>query len=174
MNNLHEYNTYIEKIKVEFPKFDVVEKQSSLFMKIIFWISLMPVWNPYFMDNYVTTMFGKVYMPKYLIGTTVAIDVLRHEVVHLHDMKKYPVLFELTYLLFPLPIIITGRAFWEFRGYCESIRAENDRYGAVYEQNIDFYVEQFTGPNYLWMCPFKNFVKSKFLKFAKDNNIKVI
>lgn len=169
-----EFDTYVEKIKKEFPKFEVVPKQDSKLMKFIYTFTLMRFWNPQFMGYFITTMFGKVYMPKQFIGAPIMVDVLRHELVHLRDMKKYPVLFELTYILFPLPIIFTLRAYWEYRGYCESILANNDRYGYISVNSIEFFVEQFTGPNYLWMCPFPKFVRKKFYEFAYKNNIKVI
>lgn len=172
MNN-NDFDSYVKKIQEEFPNFRVIPKDESLIMKAIYYITFMKFWNPHFMKNYITTMQGKVYMPRHLIGSPLMVDVLRHELVHLRDMKKYPILFELSYVLFPLPVIFTMRAFWEFRGYCESIRAINDRYGWVSEYYIDFFVEQFTGSSYLWMCPFPKFVKNKFMKFAIDNNIKV-
>ena len=169
-----EFDDYVEKIKQEFPKFQIIPKEESPLMKFIYNITLMRFWNKQFMSRFITVMFGKVYMPKQYIGSHASIDILRHELVHLRDMKKYPVLFELTYILFPLPTVFTLRAFWEYRGYCESIRAINDRYGYVPVKTIEFFVEQFTGPSYLWMCPFPKFVRGKFLEFANKNNIKVI
>ena len=173
-NNSAEFDAYVEEIKKEFPDFEIVPKQDSRLMKFIYNATLMRFWNPQFMGHFITTMFGKVYMPKQYVGVPAMVDVLRHEIVHLRDMKKFPIIFELTYILFPLPIVFTMRAFWEYRGYCESILANNDRYGCVSSKTIDFFVEQFTGSNYLWMCPFPKFVRNKFLKFAKSKNIKVI
>jgi len=173
MNNNKEFNNYVEQIKLEFPNFEVIPKDESFLMKLAYYGLLMKFWNPTFMTTYITVLFGKVYMPRNFIGIPVMVDVLRHELVHLRDAKKFPFLFELTYVLFPLPIVFTMRAYWEFRGYCESIRAISERYGYVSENNIDFFVEQFTGPSYLWMCPFPKFVKNKFIKFTIDNNIKV-
>lgn len=173
MINRKEFDDYVQKVKQEFPKFEIIVKEESKLMKLIYNITLMRFWNPLFMSYFITVMFGKVYMPRQFIGIPASVDILRHEVVHLRDMKKFPILFELSYILFPLPIIFTMRAFWEFRGYCESIRAIYDRYGYVSEKSIDFFVEQFTSSSYLWMYPFPKTVKNKFLKFASDNNIKV-
>lgn len=174
MNNRKEFDAYVEQIKKEFPKFEVVVKQESKLMKAIYILTFMRFWNPQFMGYFITVMFGKVYMPREFIGLPASVDVLRHELVHLRDMKKYPILFELSYILFPLPVIFTMRSFWEYRGYCESILAISDRYGYISKHTIEFFVAQFTGPSYLWMCPFPNFVRGKFYEFANKNNIKVI
>lgn len=174
MSNNNEFNDYVEIIKQEFPKLQIIPKEESKIMKFIFAITLMRFWNPSFMKRYITVMFGSIYMPKAFIGTPIMVDVLRHELVHLRDAKKYPILFELSYVLFPLPTIFTMRSYWEFRGYCESIKAINDRYGYVTENTINFFVAQFTGPSYLWMCPFPKYVKNKFMKFIADNDIRVI
>jgi hypothetical protein len=40
---------------------------------------------------------------------------LRHEAVHLRDARRFPVLFELSYLA-ALPAVFTARAWWEWRG----------------------------------------------------------
>jgi hypothetical protein len=167
------YYDFVEEIKAEFPKFEIIEKQNSPLMKFIYTITLMRFWNPFFMTAYITTMFGKVYMPRNLIGTLTGYEVLRHERIHLRDAARWPVLFELSYIFFPLPIVFTMRAYWEFRGYCESLVVENEVFGCVYKESIDFYVEQFTGKFYLWMFPFPKYLHSRFMKFLMDRNIMV-
>jgi len=171
MNKL--YYDIVEDIKREFPNFEVVEKQNSSLMKFIFNISLMRFWNPYFMTAYVTTMFGKVYMPRNLIGSLTAYEVLRHELVHLRDARRFPIFFELSYIFLPFPFVFTMRAYWEFRGYCESLVVENEIFGYVYKESVEFYVKQFTGSFYLWMCPFPDFMRKKFMKFLDERGIMV-
>ena len=82
------YLDIVADITKEFPKFEVLEKQNSRLMKFVYVVTLMRFWNPYFMTAYVTTMFGKVYMPRNLIGTLTAYEVLRHELVHLRDARR--------------------------------------------------------------------------------------
>lgn len=174
MEKSAEYIDFVEQIKSEFPHFEVIVKENSSWMKLIYTITLMRFWNRYFMETYVTLMFGKVYMPQRFIGTRIGYEILRHEVVHLRDATRWPILFELSYLFFPLPFIFTLRAYWEYRAYCESLVVEYERLGYVRWDTIQFCVEQFVGSYYLWMCPFPNFIRSKFKSFLakKDINIK--
>ena len=167
------FNELVEEIKAEFPKFQVVKKEDSKLMALIYAVTLMRFWNPYFMEDYITTLFGKVYMPFNVIGTRVGYDVLRHERVHLRDAARFPLLFELSYILLPLPAVFTLRAYWEYRGYCESLVAESDRYGYVRKEAIEYYVDIFAGPTYLWMCPFRNFMRDAFYKFARERGLVV-
>lgn len=167
------YYDFVDEIKREFPKFEVIEKQNSKLMKFVYVVTLMRFWNPAFMNAYITTMFGKVYMPRNLIGTLTGYEVLRHERVHLRDAARFPVLFELSYIFFPLPIVFTMRAYWEYRAYCESLLVESEMFDCVYKESIDFYVDQFTGKYYLWMCPFESLIRKAFMKFLTDRNIMV-
>jgi len=168
------YEVLVNKIKVEFPDFEVIPKLSSKLMWACYYLTLMRFWNPHFMTRFITVAFGKVYMPAELIGTEIGADILRHELIHLRDAKRWNILFYLSYLLFPLPLVFTMRAYWEFRGYCESIRAECDRYGVVYSESLNYYVSLFTGPSYLWMCPFPKFVMRKFTEFCEREGIRIV
>jgi hypothetical protein len=164
----------VNDITREFPDFAVIPKEDSKLMLACYYLGLMRFWNPVFMTRYITTAFGKVYMPAELIGTEVGADILRHELVHLRDAKKWGILFYLSYFLFPLPAFFTMRAYWEFRGYCESLRCERDRYGVVYSETLYYFISLFTGPSYLWMCPFPKFVEKQFLKFLEKEGIRLV
>lgn len=130
----------------------------------------MFLWNPRFIEDYTTVMFGKVYMPDRFIGSNSAYQVLRHERVHLRDMRDYKFLFEISYLLL-FPTIITMRAFWEYRAYCESLRAYQEIYGKINKKMLDSILEQFAGASYFFMFPFRNYLKNKFLTFMKNEGI---
>ena len=166
------YTTLVREMKEEFKNFEVIEKDTSKLMKFLYSIALMKFWNPDFMTRYTTTLFGKVYMPYGLIDTTTGYSVLRHERVHLRDAKRFPVLFEISYLLL-FPAILTMRAFWEYRAYCESLAVYAELQGSVREYQIDITIDQFTGKYYLWMFPFRKLLKRKFLRFLDENRIKV-
>lgn len=161
----------VEQIQKEFPRFQIYEKENSLWMKLLYHLTFMRFWNPHFMRNYVTAMFGRVWMPRNLIGSLTGYEILRHELVHIRDARRFPIFFELSYLFLPLPIIFTARAYWEFRAYCESLRVEAETFGCVHRENVDFYVKQFTGSYYLWMCPFPNFVRKRFEGFLVKEGI---
>jgi hypothetical protein len=72
------YYDLVHAIKEEFPDFEVIPKLNSKFMWACYYLGLMRFWNPHFMERYITTAFGKVYMPAELIGTEIGADVLRH------------------------------------------------------------------------------------------------
>lgn len=167
------YNEIVEELQSEFPRFRVIPKENNVWMKILYSLSLMRFWNPDFMTAYVTVMFGRVYMPAHLIGTYTGYMILRHERVHLRDAARWPLLFELSYLFFPLPFVLTLRAYWEYRAYCESLVVEAERYGYVRRDSIEFYVGQFTGSYYLWMFPFPAFLRERFYRFLASKYITV-
>lgn len=167
------YLQIVAELKTEFPNFEIVQKENNWLMRLIYNLTLMRFWNPDFMSAYVTVMFGRVYMPSYLIGSLTGYMVLRHERVHLRDAARWPVLFELSYLLFPLPFFITMRAYWEYRAYCESLVTEAELFGYVRRDTIDFFVNQFTGSYYLWMFPFPDFLRRRFYRFLATMYIMV-
>ena len=173
MEQSKDFEWLVKAIKNEFPNFEVVPKSSSWLMKGLYTFSLMRFWNPHFMEVYITALFGKVYMPERFIGTQIGYEVLRHEYVHLRDAARFPVLFELSYLFLPLPVIFTLRAYWEYRGYCESLLAEYERLGYVRASSLDFIVKQFTGSSYLWMFPFPKLLRRAFSNFLEVRRIAI-
>jgi hypothetical protein len=113
-----------------------------------------------------TVVFGTtVYMPRWMIGTDNGADILRHEAVHMRDSKKYHAFYLLSYIM--LPIGPSGRAFWEYRGYCESMKAYYERHKEIPDWLIEFYVSQFTTSSYLWMFPFPKVVRHWFWKYRQ-------
>ena len=67
--------------------------------------------------------------------------------------------FALSYL-FLLPALFTFRAYWEMRGYAETMRVELEDTGSIADETLTFIQEQFTGPAYFWMCPFPRYVRA--------------
>jgi hypothetical protein len=107
------------------------------------------------------TLWNRVFIPEEDWYTRSGYITLRHELVHARDQKKWsPILFGLTYYVLPLPFVFAGRAFWEWRGYRETIRAEFEATGAVRPYTIDRIVRAFCGPApYAWMFPFPKVVR---------------
>jgi len=85
---------------------------------------------------------------------------LRHEAVHLEQFRRWTLPgMAICYLLFPLPLgLAYFRARFEMAAYEESIRVAAEVYGPAYPRQ-DWYrahvIEQFTGPSYGWMWPFR-------------------
>jgi hypothetical protein len=93
--------------------------------------------------------------------------VLRHEYVHILDSKKYGLWFYLSYLLLPLPLLITCRAYWEFRGYAQNLIVTFEETGEIPDQHLQAYTTHFLSGMYLFMLPFKPFVLSRFEKLRE-------
>jgi len=83
-----------------FPKVKIGYKNQSTFMKII---GGLLFFNPLFMKSFITTIGSTIYYPSsaYVDAHPVSsLVVLLHELVHVHDEKKYTeVLFNLLYLM---------------------------------------------------------------------------
>jgi len=178
------YNTKLvaltKHIKEQIPNFSVRKKKDSLLMRIL---GTVLFFNKRFMDTLVTTVYPCVYLPvewdEWSNSTKCA--VLAHEYVHLKDAKRFWILFEFMYLmpqilslfaigaiwnpyfiwflLFLLPISSATRTWLEYRGYRMEISVNYWLTGGMYD--IEFLAEQFTGPAYYFMFPFKNTIRKK-------------
>jgi hypothetical protein len=140
-----------EKLGDEFPRFRLVAKEESGFMRRLYRLGLMRFWNRRFLDVYTTTIGYTVYMPASVRRDPVGgVRVLRHERIHILQFQRHPIWFPLSYLLV-LPLGITWRARWEMEAYVESMRVEMEETGAIADHTLDFIQERFTGPDYLFM-----------------------
>ena len=70
-----------------------------------------------------------------------------------------------------LPFGITMRAFWEWRAYKVSLSCHKKLFGAVPSFEREHIVRQFTSSKYLWMFPFKRFMRRKVDKFCQAMDI---
>lgn len=104
----------------------VYSKKHSTLMKIL---SVILFFNRSFMDGYWTTVFGRVYSP-----TKVSLlrhperfayhyhRIIEHEHIHAQDWQKLPILFDISYILLPLPLGLAWcRWYWERRAYLPEI-----------------------------------------------------
>lgn len=156
------------ELAAELRGFRVVYKDESPVQKVI--AALLWPFNRRYLSDYTTVMFGRVYFPsrdwRRGCGAAHVYEILRHEAVHLRDMRRFPLLFQLTYL-FGLPAVFTLRAYWELRAYEETLRVAAELTGEVPDELLDFIQKRFTGPDYLFMCPFPGFVRRR-LEAARD------
>lgn len=161
---IEEYEKLIVDTKQEFPGFEIIEKKDSTLMKVIDACLKIITFGQMklFMTGFVTTLGQKVYVPDvwkdYLLASKV--EVLRHEIVHMRQAKKYGrVLFSILYLLVPFP---TGVAYFrkkfEQEAYEESLRAMYVWRGAKVLDSKDVrerILSNFTSASYFWMWPFR-------------------
>ncbi len=181
MNFKHVRKNLEKHIKKEFPKFEIIDKRESKLMKLL---AKVLFFNKTFMTSYITVIGSKVYVPKMPwkednpYGAT---EVLAHEWVHMKDGKRLGFLFKFLYL-FPqilaplallgfwnpwyflfalciLPLPAPWRTKLELRGYTISMACRYWLLGR--EPDYHFFIKQFTGPNYYFMCPFEDYVRSR-------------
>lgn len=165
------YRQLESSLKSKYKRFRVFPKEKSKLMRAIAWIS--KPFNKDFMSDYTTTIGYCVYMPESWIDTETGYQILRHEAIHVQDFDRtYWLPFVLSYTLL-LPIVFTFRAYWEFRGYKESMRVELEETGSISDDTIAFIASQFTSSAYGWMCPFKKFITKK-LEDARAELLKEI
>lgn len=144
------------------PRFAVRYKDESALQRLIG--RLLRPFCPTYLTGYTTAMFGRVYFPsrawRATVGPGTVYRILRHEAVHLRDARRFPLVFHFTYL-FCLPAGLTARAYWEWRAYRETLRVEAELTGEIPDALLDHVQARFTGPDYLFMCPFPRFVRRR-------------
>lgn len=161
----------LEDIKKEFPDFEMKKKSDSLFMKIlnIFLIIVTFGAQKKFMTDYVSVISNKVYVPtKWEEWTNYnKTSILRHERVHMYQVKKYgSFIYNILYLFIPLPMLLAYfRTKFEREAYEESIRfalvlaGEDYVRGEKFKEHI---LSQFLTGKYGWMWPFRNSMEKWF------------
>lgn len=98
---------------------------------------------------------------------------MRHEAIHLRQFRKYslPVMAVL-YVFLPLPVGLAWfRAHFEREAYAESIRAAAEVWGADYPRRPEYrkhIVDQFVGPSYGWMWPFRKSVERWYDRVLRE------
>ena len=174
----------IDKIKLYFPDFQISYKDESTFMKVL---SYFLFFNPAFTKSFTTTIGSTVYFPskQFLsIRPISSLVILLHELVHVHDQKRYSnLLFSLAYLfpacLVPLflpllfislwaliPIILCALPFtayfrmkFELRAYLTSLYVayhitNNKEFTFNIDQTANYYKSYFKNSAYYYMWPF--------------------
>ena len=156
-------------LAAELPGFRIAYKDESAGQRAIG--RLLRPFNRTYLTQY-TTVFGRtVWMPSRAWRDRQSPRslwaLLRHEAVHLRDMRRFPVLFQLSYALL-LPAGLTFRALWEARAYRETLRAEAELDGAISEATIEHIAGRFTGPDYLFMFPFPKAIRRHLRRVSAE------
>jgi hypothetical protein len=155
------YDDTVVRLQREFGA-RLVPKQGSLFMTVINAVLKVLSFGQFkaFFEDYTTTIGKTVYTPtrwdSFSDGARTVI--LRHEMVHLQQAKRWGFLFSVLYLFGGLPI---GAAYFrvkfEREAYVETLQAHVDLLGTFVLDDPslkDMILRQFNGPAYLWMWPF--------------------
>jgi hypothetical protein len=182
------YEKLLNYVKSQISGFEIKSKKESRLMNLL---SVVLFFNKRFLTSYVTTLYPCVYVPSLPwnpyrpLSRTIT---LAHEYVHLYDRQRLGWLFNILYLspqifallalgafwnpwwllalLFLLPLPSPGRAWLEFRGY--RMTAAVQWWLAREEINTVWIENQFTGPAYYWMFPFKKFMERRIVKAIEN------
>jgi hypothetical protein len=157
------YQAYVAELEREF-RMRIVKKPESRLHRAIHKALIVVTFGQMreYLDGYQTTIGRTIYVtadwddrdPNERYCT------LRHEAVHLQQFRTWTLPgMAILYLLLPLPVgLAYVRARFEMAAYAESIRASAEVFGPDYPRQ-DWYrehvIEQFTGPSYGWMWPFR-------------------
>jgi hypothetical protein len=159
----------INEIQKEFPDFNVEYKQSSTFMKVLDILLKIITFGQMkqFMTEYVTVIGRTVYVPKDwdVWADSIRYSILRHERVHFRQQKRDGLWwFTVKYLLLPFPTVFAWyRAKYEREAYIETLRVYFEFGGPdAIEGTRNFWIKQFTGPQYFWTWPWKKQVEKWF------------
>jgi len=119
-----------------------------------------------YLTHYVTTLGHTIYVPEGWESWPAAhaLEVLRHELVHVAQFERWGFLgMVLLYGFFPLPAgLAYGRARLEWEAYRETIRAVAEIEGLAAAKCPAFHdqiIRRFTGPDYGWMWPFPRAIR---------------
>ncbi len=154
----------LDQMAIEFPGFRIVPKASSRLQRAIHrtLVILTLGQNRSYLDGYHTTIGRNIYVT----GNWDAMSrdqrflLLRHEQVHLRQFRRYTLVgMAFLYLFVPLPFGLAWfRAQFEREAYAETVRATAEVLGPAHVRDPSFrdqILEQFTGPAYGWMWPFR-------------------
>ncbi len=163
-----ELNSVIRKAKREFPNFELKEKSKSRLMKVINVFLKIITFGQMktFMSSFTTTLNETIYTPEKWpsIPEQARARVLRHELVHMRQKKRYTfLLFGYLYLFFPLPIgLAYFRMKFEREAYEVSMRDVAEIHGVKALKNQKYragMVGHFTSAQYFWMWPFRRSIE---------------
>lgn len=161
---MNRYETLVEALSSEVPGFRIVRKDRSAFHRAIH-VALKAVTlgrMDNYLDSFQTTIGRSVYVTSDWDDWTPdeRYVTLRHEAVHLRQFRTFTLpVMAILYVLLPLPMgLAYFRAYFEKEAYAETIRASAEVYGLDYARGADLrnhVIEQFMGPSYGWMWPFR-------------------
>lgn len=128
-----------------------------------------------YMTEYVTTLGHTIFVPEGWESREPGqvLAVLRHELVHVEQFERYgAVLMTLIYALVPFPFgLAYGRAMLELEAYRVTIEVTAELEGieaATSDALRELIVARFTGPDYLYMWPFRSAVNRWVAQIQDD------
>jgi hypothetical protein len=175
MTDLPLSSRFLEKIRAEFPDFEIRPKQDSRLQRALsrFLAVVTLGGQRHYLTRYHTVLFGKLYVPE--VWTTMSDEaryvLLRHEYIHLRQRRRLGDLgLGFVYLFGGFPLgLAWGRARIEWEAYVETIRATAEIYGLAAAKTLEEeLVRRYVGPDYGWMWPFDATIRRWFHAVIAD------
>lgn len=129
-----------------------------------------------FLTAYTTTLCETIYFPiNWTPENADDLDIitLHHELVHVSRIREFGdsdaiygmFWFTLLYLFLPFPIGLAWfRYKWEREGYLKSARIAKS---LGYKIDPEVFVDELSGPSYIWAWPFKKNIRKWFITHLK-------
>ena len=161
---MNRYETLLVALRAEFPRFRIIRKDRSILHRTIHYALIGLTFGRMrsYLDSFQTTIGCTVYVtPDWDdLDFDARYVTMRHEAIHLRQFRRYTMVgMALLYVFVPLPMGLAWfRAYFEKQAYAESIRAAAEVWGPDHPRRASFrthIVEQFIGPSYGWMWPFR-------------------
>jgi hypothetical protein len=174
-------NLLLDDMRLRAPEIEIIYKDEPLpnvwYLKFIFGlVNLVGIFSKSFKDKWMSSYANGI--GRFIIFPTRkdfsdfteyrTYALLRHEYVHVLDMKKNPLWFILTYVLLPLPLLVSGRAYWELRGYVQNMLVMYEERGILPDTYIKQLSRPFYGGMYFFMFPFKSLVLKRLFRLKED------
>ena len=161
------YERIIAEMLNEFPKFRLVEKKKSFLMKAINVFLLIITFGKMktFMKSFTTTLGYTVYTPEKWEESFDRIGILKHERVHMRQMREYGrIWFSVSYLFLWFPCVFAYfRKKYEQEAYTETLRHSAKTYGIKYVESTflrESIISSFTSASYFWTWPFRKSIEA--------------
>lgn len=164
MSERDRLETLLDEIRAEFPRVRIIPKPESRFQRVIDRVLKVVSFGQIkdYLDGYHTTVGQRIYVTGdwEQISRNRRYLTLRHELIHVRQFRRYTLpLMAVLYVLLPLPVGLAWfRAHFEKQAYAEEVRAAAELYGVEHVRAAGFrdnIIEQFTGPAYGFMWPFR-------------------
>jgi hypothetical protein len=161
---VNRYARLVDDLRAEIPGFRIVRKDQSALHRAIHKFLVIVTFGKMtsYLDSYQTTIGKTVYVTADWDQTDPdqRYVTLRHEAIHLRQFRRFTLPgMALLYVFLPLPLGLAWfRAYFEKEAYAESIRAAAEVWGRNYPKGTYYrerIIEQFVGPSYGWMWPFR-------------------
>ena len=158
------------ELRQRFPRLCFVDKRDDAFSRLLDALVRVVTFggNSAYMTRYVTTLGQTIYLPADWSERSeqTQIIILHHEAVHLEQFRRYGKLGMAVIYLFPiLPLgLALGRARIEWEAYAETLRATAEIEGIDAARDAELrehIVQQFVGPAYGYMWPFRRSVERR-------------